>query len=131
MLLSVDEIKDAVKRYNSFSDKTQDIDVSELSQEMAIDTEDASIAENVRYGNLIGDEKNRVKRREMIQSFSIEPTDFAYERAIGNNDSVYSNFIELIANAKRKIGRIVIKDGSDNLGYATGFLISDNLLMTN
>ncbi|MGH9946833.1 MAG: DNA/RNA non-specific endonuclease [Pyrinomonadaceae bacterium] len=33
--------------------------------------------------------------------------------------------------AKRKVGRIVIKDGIDLIGTATGFMVSDRLLLTN
>jgi len=71
------------------------------------------------------------KRRNMLKAVSKEPLDFAFDRAIGKNDAVYSNFIELILDAKRKTGRIVIKDGGKESGYATGFMVSENLLLTN
>ncbi len=82
-------------------------------------------------GNMLSPEENLRKRKEMLSSVSPEPVDFAFERAIGRNDSVYSNFIELMMDAKQKVGRIVVKQGNDRLGYATGFLVSENLLLTN
>jgi endonuclease G len=81
--------------------------------------------------NLIGTRENLIKRKEMIAEMGQEPTDFAFERAIGKNDSVYSNFIELIALAKRKVGRVVVRKGIKNTGFATGFMVSDRLLLTN
>lgn len=76
-------------------------------------------------------EKRKEIRKEMITSKTAEPVDFAYERAIGNNDSLYSNFIELIAINKRKVARIVIKENDKKVGYATGFMVSKNLMLTN
>lgn len=87
--------------------------------------------ENLPKGNILGDKTNLKKRKELLEKLGTEPANFAYERAIGNNDSVYSNFIELIVEAKRKVGRIVVKDGIEHLSYATGFMVSDQLLLTN
>jgi endonuclease G len=82
-------------------------------------------------GNIIPSALNDQKRKEMLQTVSSEPLEFAYERAIGRNDAVYSNFCELIGITKQKVGRIVIKEGTKRLGYATGFMVSENLLLTN
>lgn len=71
------------------------------------------------------------QRVAMLATETKEPLNFAFERAIGNNDSVYSNFIELILSSKRKVGRIVCRNGSRILGYATGFMVSERLLLTN
>lgn len=76
-------------------------------------------------------EKRKEVRKEMIASKTAEPVDFAYERAIGNNDSLYSNFIELIAITKRKVALIVIKENDKKVGFATGFMVSDELMLTN
>ncbi len=81
--------------------------------------------------NILGDEVNRQKRKEMIASKAFEPEAFAYERAIGKNDSLYSNFTELIALTKRKVGRIVIIQDGKRQGFATGFMVSSTLLLTN
>jgi endonuclease G len=67
----------------------------------------------------------------MLATLGQEPVKFAFERAIGDNDSVYSNFCEFIMLAKRKVGRIVVKEGNTNVAYATGFMVSDRLLLTN
>ncbi|MFC4477344.1 DNA/RNA non-specific endonuclease [Flavobacterium chungangensis] len=76
-------------------------------------------------------QKRKENRKNMIASKTAEPVDFAYERAIGNNDSLYSNFIELIALTKRKVARIVIKENGKRTGFATGFMVSKNLMLTN
>lgn len=75
--------------------------------------------------------ENLENRKAMLEKVHTEPLDFAYERAIGVNDSVYSNFCELLVLAKKSIGRVVIQDGATNEGYATGFMVSNKLLLTN
>lgn len=79
----------------------------------------------------VSDDQNLEQRKHMLRDFGLEPVDFAFERAIGQNDSVYSNFIETIQSAKRKVGRIVIKRSNTIQGYATGFMVSERLLLTN
>lgn len=76
-------------------------------------------------------QKRKENRKDMIAAKAAEPVDFAYERAIGNNDSLYSNFIELIALTKRKVARIVIKENDKRVGFATGFMVSKELMLTN
>jgi endonuclease G, mitochondrial len=80
---------------------------------------------------IINRDENLVKRKEMISAKGFEPADFAFERAVGKNDSLYSNFTELIALTKRKVGRIVLKENGKRVGFATGFMVSKNLLLTN
>jgi len=75
--------------------------------------------------------ENLDKRKRMLRGASAEPIEFAYERAIGKNDSVYSNFTDILNAAKRKVGRIVVKDGIRNLSFATGFMVSERLMLTN
>lgn len=81
--------------------------------------------------NLHGDERNRINRKSLLKEKAPEPFDFAYERAIGENDSVYSNFIDLIYEAKTKVGRIAVIEGNSVDGYATGFMVSNKLMLTN
>jgi endonuclease G len=94
-------------------------------------------SENSGIGNPIPsvtpeeNQKRKENRKDMIASKAAEPVDFAYERAIGNNDSLYSNFIELIALTKRKVARIVIKENDKRVGFATGFMVSKELMLTN
>ena len=94
-------------------------------------------SENSGTGNSIPsvtpeeNQKRKENRKDMIASKAAEPVDFAYERAIGNNDSLYSNFIELIALTKRKVARIVIKENDKKVGFATGFMVSKELMLTN
>jgi endonuclease G len=79
----------------------------------------------------VSDDQNLKQRKQMLRDSGLEPVDFAFERAIGNNDSVYSNFIETLQSAKQKVGRIVIKRGNTVEGYATGFMVSERLILTN
>lgn len=121
MLISTKQLDDSVKRFNEWQANLNKQKFSEVREEKTTYSADSSLLSS----------ENMVKRRAMLRSQAIEPLDFAYERAIGNNDSVYSNFCELISNAKRKVGRILIREGEIPLGYATGFLVSEKLLLTN
>lgn len=89
------------------------------------------VAVEVPLVSKIENEKRKEIRKEVIAAKTAEPVDFAYERAIGHNDSLYSNFIELMALTKRKVARIVIKENNKEIGCATGFMISKNLMLTN
>lgn len=119
MLVSVQQLK---KETNQFVEET--LTVQERKVEEAI-------IKPLTTGNMLGKDENMEKRKAMIASTSIEPEDFAYERAIGKNDSLYSNFTELIALTKRKIGRIVVIENGKKMGYATGFMVSDSMMLTN
>jgi len=89
------------------------------------------VAESIPHISEEENQKRKENRKDMLASKTAEPVDFAYERAIGNNDSLYSNFIELIAITKRKVARIVIKENGKKTGFATGFMVSKNLMLTN
>ena len=119
MLVSVQQLK---KETNQFVEET--LTVQERKQEEAI-------IKPLTIGNMLGKDENMEKRKAMIASTSIEPEEFAYERAIGKNDSLYSNFTELIALTKRKVGRIVVIENGKKMGYATGFMVSDCMMLTN
>ena len=97
----------------------------------AISPEEKPLINSITQGNILGAQVNLEKRKETISAKGFEPTEFAYERAIGKNDSLYTNFTELIALTKRKVGRIVIKEDGRKTGYATGFMVSERLLLTN
>ncbi|MGC1376364.1 MAG: DNA/RNA non-specific endonuclease [Anaerolineales bacterium] len=102
-----------------------------LSFEAAALPEETPLIKAITEGNILGGDVNLEKRKELLSEKSAEPTDFAYERAIGKNDSLYSNFAELIALTKRKVGRVVIIEDGKRTGYATGFMVSNRLLLTN
>jgi endonuclease G len=105
--------------------------ISSLSAEELLPLEEKPLIKSIIKDNILGANVNLMKRKEMIFAKGFEPTEFAYERAIGNNDSLYSNFTELIALTKRKVGRIIIKEENKLIGYATGFMVSNCLLLTN
>ena len=126
MLVSIEQVDEAVERYKNFVKGKKGETPIVSSDEAAVTAETP-----LPTGKIVSVEENLEKRKEMLDEISIEPTEFAYERAIGKNDSVYSNFIALIAFAKQKVGRIVVKSGSQHLGYATGFMVSERLLLTN
>jgi len=130
MFVSVEKLKASDQRYTS--QEVPVIKKKTTKHKRAVQAEvDKTIQDNVTQGNIIGAEENLKKRKALLAVSSKEPLEFAYERAIGKNDSVYSNFIELLAAAKQKIGRVVVKEGVRNLGFATGFMVTDTLMMTN
>lgn len=88
------------------------------------------LIEEITRDNIIGTNQNLEKRKEMLKVKAPEPVDFAFERAIGRNDSLYSNFIEIMAITKRKVGRIVISIDGER-AFGTGFMVAKNLMLTN
>ncbi|MEO7959961.1 MAG: DNA/RNA non-specific endonuclease [Ginsengibacter sp.] len=127
MLISVDQLEESARRYAALDQQPVRDHVSDLSEEAVIQNVPRAITE----GNIIGKEENITKRIEMLSALRKEPVDFAFERAIGENDSVYSNFVELIRNAKQKVGRVAVKIGNKNIAFATGFMVAENLMLTN
>ena len=127
MFISIDQLEESEKRYDALQEEPVRNNVAAFSDEALI----ADVPPEVTRGNILGTDENLTKRKEMLETIGQEPVDFAYERAIGKNDSVYSNFVELIGNAKQKVGRIAIKRGNRNIGFATGFMVAENLLLTN
>ena len=127
MLISIDQLKTSEKRFDYLPEGAARDNPQNISDEVLV----ANVAKNITTSNIIGSDENLVKRKEMLEAVNQEPVDFAFERAIGKNDSVYSNFVDLIENAKQKVGRIHVKHGAKNIGFATGFMVAENLLLTN
>ena len=132
MLIPIEEFDKSLERYKTAED------IAGAKPSGGTPEEIPDILESVKAGEaapkaspILSPEENLKKRREMIAEVASEPVDFAFERAIGRNDSVFSNFCELIAIAKRKVARIVVKRGSKTTSYATGFMVSDRLMLTN
>ncbi|HAD13282.1 MAG TPA: hypothetical protein DCF33_12695 [Saprospirales bacterium] len=118
MQVSLKQLEACVDRYQQWKSKEEESSLYESAgKRAAVDG--------------VSDDQNLEQRKHMLRDFGLEPVDFAFERAIGQNDSVYSNFIETIQSAKQKVGRIVIKRGNTIQGYATGFMVSERLLLTN
>ena len=132
MLIPVQQLDESVKRYEVLKEKPVRKELAKKQTEKKlVEAAGKNITEEVAKGNLLGDKVNLDKRREMLEKMSLEPPAFAFERAIGENDSVYSNFADLIGYTKEKVARIVIRQGAKKLGYATGFMVSNRLLLTN
>lgn len=127
MLVAIDKLEESSKRYSSLANKAERVSVADFDKEEFIE----NVPPQITRGNILGANENLAKRFEMLEAIKKEPVNFAFERAIGENDSVYSNFIELIRNAKQKVGRIAVKQGNRNLAFATGFMVSENLMLTN
>ena len=126
MLINVDQIHESEKRFSALDNAPPRDAEASFTEESFID-----VPPTATQDNILGTNENLIKRKEMLETITTEPVDFAFERAIGKNDSVYSNFVELIRNAKQKTGRIAVKNGNRNIGYATGFMVAENLLLTN
>lgn len=127
MLVSIDQLDESTNRYLALDTQPGRGQMAQFSEEALI----ADVPPEIVKGNMLGTDENLTKRKEMLEAVSQEPMEFAFERAIGKNDSVYSNFIELISIAKQKVGRIFIKNGSKKIGFATGFMVAENLMLTN
>jgi len=126
MLIPVKQINEAAARYYDEPSIAEKFEPDVIAHEDLV----VGAAEPPSADKLTVDQ-NLEKRKDMLAALAQEPVDFAFERAIGNNDSVYSNFCEFILLAKRKVGRIVVKDGNQIEAYATGFMVSDRLMLTN
>jgi len=128
MKVSLEQLEKSVARFDAVAEEKSR---AKIEQHEAVQASKVNIAEEITEGNIIGDAANLKKRKEMIRAVGHEPVEFAYERAIGKNDSVYTNFIDLIHEAKKKVCRIVVKQGIKHTGYATGFMVSEELMLTN
>lgn len=131
MQVSLNQLKRETNQLVSPKSPKFDNVEQEVIEEKKASPKEKSILKTITAGNLLGPDTNLAKRKEMLDAKGFEPTEFAFERAIGRNDSLYSNFTELIALTKRKVGRIVIIEENKRLGYATGFMVSPTLLLTN
>jgi endonuclease G len=131
MQVSVKQLKREINQSNPVPVIQKDKSVGPVRKEALIAPVATPLIKAITADNILGAAENREQRRQMIAEKAFEPTAFAFERAIGNNDSLYSNFTELIALTKRKVGRIVIKQDGKRLGYASGFMVSNSLLLTN
>jgi endonuclease G len=146
MLVSVKQLKRETNQESQPIDLLKNVSNIELTEDFKIENDavltsifprelivpqEKDILSTITKDNILGKDVNLEKRKEMISAKAIEPVDFAYERAIGKNDSLYSNFIELIALTKRKVGRIVIIQNNKKVGYATGFMVSNTVMLTN
>ncbi|MBI5021902.1 MAG: DNA/RNA non-specific endonuclease [Ignavibacteriales bacterium] len=131
MLVSLRQLIKETNRQFKSSDPNKRVSKSSSITDLSISPEDKSLLKSATAGNVVRSDLNLAKRKEMIFAKGFEPGDFAYDRAIGKNDSLYSNFAELIAFTKRKVGRIVIKEDNKKSGYATGFMVSNRLMLTN
>lgn len=127
MFISLDQLDESENRFSALSQIPDRDAVSQLREELLI----PDISPGLVAGNILGADENLKRRKQMLKAVQQEPVNFAFERAIGKNDSVYSNFVELIGIAKRKVGRVAVKRGNRNIGYATGFMVSPSLLLTN
>jgi endonuclease G len=76
--------------------------------------------------------EQRQLRIRMLASVAVEPYADAVERYVEGNDLLPVNYMELGVLRSRSVGRIFYRDLKVNRNaYATGFLISNHLVMTN
>ncbi len=127
MLISLEQLEKSAQRFSNIQETPVRENSTDLSKEAFI----SNVSPEVVDGNMLTTDENIDKRKSMLATVAKEPIEFAFERAIGKNDSVYSNFIELVKDVKQKVGRIAVKTGNKNIGYATGFMVSECLMLTN
>ncbi|HEY5745357.1 MAG TPA: DNA/RNA non-specific endonuclease [Chryseolinea sp.] len=76
--------------------------------------------------------EQRQLRIRMLASVAVEPYADAVERYVEGDDLLPVNYMELGVLRSRSVGRIFYRDTKVNRNaYATGFLISNHLVMTN
>jgi endonuclease G len=131
MRVSVKQLKKETNQPAASAAITKENNIAGLPKKVLKAPGEKSIIKAITKDNITDRDTNLEKRKEMIAAKALEPAEFAYERSIGVNDSLYSNFTELIALTKRKVGRIVIKKDNKKIGYATGFMVSKELMLTN
>jgi len=131
MQLPLEQLEESSARYNAYRNRSGRADFNLVDEKLIAKPFGKKGESEFFENNILGDKENMVKRKEMLSESSPEPLEFAFERVIGKNDSVYSNFIELLGIAKQKVGRIAIRDGIRTTGFATGFMVSSHLLLTN
>jgi endonuclease G len=127
MLIDLDQLESSTDRFALLKQKTTKNREASFTEAAFASPDAPEITEH----NILGAAENIARRKKMIGELKKEPLEFAYERAIGKNDSVYSNFVDLLSNAKQKVGRIAVKNGIRELGSATGFMVSEKLMLTN
>src|SRR6476659_8221867 len=106
MLAPIEQVAQSEARYNepSIAKKPEPAVEPDLREiERAVEEAPVEAAPDAGPKRSISIHENLVKRKEMIAALGQEPVEFAFERAIGKNDSVYSNFCDLIILAKRKV----------------------------
>ena len=119
--------KQLKKDTNQSTEQDGSVPIPEVT---GISSEEKALLREITEEDTLNERERIEKRKKVISENSVEPVEFAFERAIGRNDSLYSNFAELIALTKRKVCRIVTKeDGKKTSG--TGFMVSNRLLLTN
>ena len=71
-------------------------------------------------------------RRSNLSFAGAQPSPAEYERFVGDNDLVDEFYLERALVAARPVCRLIVRTQSGReLGYATGFLVSPRLLITN
>jgi endonuclease G, mitochondrial len=111
----------AVRRAQSRAD-AQDDDLKELRRRI-----------RERDPTALDNPIERDQRRQFLESLYGEQRDaqLAYERIIGGNELQDSNYLARGDLVARTVVRIGIRSGGRPLGWGTGFLIGDGVLLTN
>ena len=86
-----------------------------------------------RAGQLLaGDPSRLALRARYAAPAGVAPSRLDLERILGNNDLLDLNYFERGLRAARPVGRVIfLGPGGQARGYATGFMVSPRLLLTN
>ena len=81
----------------------------------------------------VDDVAGKRQRRAFLESLYSEEreADQAFERIIGGNELQGANYLLRGAYVARTVVRIVIRNGGRLLGYGSGFMVGDGVLITN
>lgn len=76
--------------------------------------------------------RNRARRAERDETAAIGPIRFAAERIIAGNELTHVHYLQRGLIAAKAVGRVVVRDMAGTvIGFGTGFLVADGVLVTN
>lgn len=105
------------------------------SSEKRLPKEQAEALKQAVHGrrppDLVPAERMMLREARLIQAEG-RPSPVALERIMGTNDLVDINYLQKAGSAARAVCRVILRDWvGREIGYATGFLVTSRLLLTN
>lgn len=79
---------------------------------------------------LVNEDRLPLRRAVLRDTQDVVPNR-ANERILGSNDMLDMFYVHQAITAAKSVGRIILRNGLQEIGYATGFLISPRIILTN